>query len=158
MKFVAECKVMGNTIMLQTNSKVNLDDGNYLIDISDYSKNRSLSQNALMWKLINEISKKINGNTKDSKDIYTQILQMAGVKYTFVEIDGNVPTKDFENMIEGYVKELTTYGTKKTLQVFAGTSKMDTKEMSKVIETTIEMAEHYGINTDSPQWKALLND
>lgn len=160
MKFFADIKVMGNTLMLQTSKKISLEDGKYEVDIKDFKgMKRSDRQNAMLWGIINKISKKENGNIVASYDIYNNLLQMCGASYNEVLIKKEALER-FRTIVKHLkvVNETTDNGiTYCYCWVFKGISEMDTKQANALIETTMKYASEVGVDVDDDYWKGLLN-
>ncbi len=132
----------------------------YVLDIHKQNKQRSLQQNALLWKLVGEMCIKQNGtrNSEDELKIYIDILEKSGAKCDYIEMIPQayqrfkeltdmryitIIQKRFKNGVETYM-----------CKCYYGTSKMNTKEMNIVIEQALIMAERYGIETD--YWREVL--
>lgn len=149
MKFAGEIKTIGKTIVIEAPYGIKIEDGKYLVEISDYKKNRSLSQNALLWKIINEISRKENGNYAESQNIYLNLLKMAHAKYEYMLVKNEALNglksiyKDIQVIKEDKEKEQSI------VRVYYGSSKMNTEEMSELIKVAIQYAEEVGIDTTS---------
>ena len=126
--------------------------GDYLIEIKKPSNKRSLNQNAYLWELIGQIDMKENGNRADDETIYANILEMAGAKSEYFQCLPEAVDKLKE--VFRVVKIVENRGKTVMVQCFLGTSQMDTKEMSKVIDTTLDYAARVGI--DSAYWRELL--
>lgn len=137
-----------------------LKSGNYELDIKERRNNRSLAQNRYMWELIGQIAMKENGNKADTEGIYMQLLESAGAKCEFFEITEEAVSRFVELAdIRFYriVDRRFRNGTHTVMcKCYYGSSKMDTKEMSILIDKTIERAEADGIDTDA--WRGLLYD
>lgn len=116
----------------------------YSFDVKDYKSQRSLQQNAMMWAIINDISKETG---QDDMDIYITGLEHAKVKFDYImalPITERELKKAFravkvmENRnIDG--KQLTVF------KCFYGSSKMDTQEMTLLVEYFINLASDLGI-------------
>lgn len=160
MKFFADVKVMGNTLMLQVNKKINLDDGRYEVDIKDFKgMKRSERQNSMLWGIINKICKKINGNTEDNYDLYCQLLEMAGAEYDDVKIK-HIALPRLKELAR-HVKVVHQVEQNGELYdycwIFKGISEMDTKHANDLIETTKMYANRVGVDVDEDYWKEILN-
>lgn len=138
-------------------------DEEYFIEISSQTKKRSLNQNAMLWGLISEINERVNG-TKSADDIiriYVQIVQMTGAKVETLTIrkDAYDDFKDrTADVFRGYsvVHEWKNSKGKEFLQVlcYYGTSRLNTEEMSAVIDKTLEYAAEVGL--DAEYWRDKL--
>ena len=120
----------------------------YYITIEKVSRKRSANQNALLWKMVGEIDKEINGRRTDEDDmeIYCQILEMASVKSYVIVC--SIAAVDFVKKQFRAVRMLGRDGFAIDLEVYPGTSDMNSKEMAAVIEQAMRYAEEVGINTD----------
>lgn len=133
-----------------------LSQGEYMLDIKKPRNKRSLSQNALMWELIGQIDIRENGKRtpEDDEQIYMNILKEAGVKYYSIEVEKAAYERFKELTSDTFrayevAREYSNWYTGDMLLVhcFIGSSKLDTKQMSTVIDTVISYAENVGIDT-----------
>lgn len=123
-----------------------------LFDVKEYKEKRSLSQNAYMWALCNEIA---NVTRKEKDDVYFQMLKDYGqseIMSMFSEIDPKGYLKYYEEIGTGIVnnKEFTHY------KVYKGSSEYDTREMAILIDGVIEEAKQLGIQTLTPEQVAEM--
>lgn len=127
-------------------------DTEYVISIDRVRNKRSLNQNALLWKLIGEIDKEINGRRtqEDDEEIYFQILQMASIRTEVVETRYLTAVRALKAQFHVKVSE-DGYTGMYICEIFPGTSRMDTKEMTEVIEQALRYAAEVGVDTDL--WK-----
>ena len=115
----------------------------FIDNLLNPKKHRSLSQNAYMWQLINEIGVKVR---KSKEEVYLQMLKDYGVS-EIVSMLSSINPKGFFKYYEaigtGIVnnKEFTHY------KIYKGSSEYDTKEMSVLIDGVIQEAENLGIPT-----------
>ncbi len=124
-----------------------LDKKRYTLDLKEYKSSRSLEQNRLIWALIGEIDKKINGyaTSKDSHlDIYCQIITMAKIRVEYIETLERA--KESLDKVFRVVKEVERRTSNKGVetvlyQCFYGTSTFDVKEMSDFIESLLHYAQ-----------------
>lgn len=125
-----------------------LKEGDYLI--SEIGTSRSLNQNAMLWGLINQICRVEDGDEKWRDDKYLQLLEMSGAKTTLVSLPVEA-INDFKALVR-HIRVLDTYldGDKEyaTVEVFYGSSTFNTKEMTKLLDTTIWYANQLGIDTE----------
>lgn len=124
----------------------------YELEIKKPSSKRSTRQNAYLWALINEICMFEDGNTSHSEELYLTLLEISGAKYTIVSIDKKA-YDDFAKLVR-HSKILDETETTYTLQVFIGSSRYNSKEMTQLIETTLRYASELGIET--AYWADLL--
>lgn len=112
-------------------------------EIKEYKSKRSLNQNAYFYKLIGEIA----DNLRVSKaEIHLKLLKDYGqseVISVLSEIDISGYFRYYEEIGKGTVngKEFTHY------RVYKGSSEMNTKEMSILLDGTVKEAEQLGIPT-----------
>lgn len=130
-----------------------IESGLYGITFDAPEKNRTLNQNALLWALIGEICKNENASYSDTWEMYCELLRQAKAKYTYVSV-----VKDgVDDLARSHgIRAVQTLGTitnEKGVEfvncrLFLGTSQMNTKEISQVIDKAIEYAENLGIDTN----------
>ena len=147
MKLKARLKqVNNNSLTFEISHNVELElDKDYTLNIEPYKSKRSLEQNNLLWGIIQQISDK-TGN--DLMDIYIDALKRAGAK---VEILAILPKaedalrKEFRAVKP--IGKITTDDGIEMLQFFCfwGSSKMNTGEMTKLIECTLQIADECGV-------------
>lgn len=112
-------------------------------EIKEYKSKRSLNQNAYFYKLIGEIA----DNLRVSKaEIHLKLLKDYGqseVISVLSEIDISGYFRYYEEIGKGTVngKEFTHY------RIYKGSSEMDTKEMSILLDGTVKEAQELGIPT-----------
>ena len=117
----------------------------YRIKTSEVKSNRTIRQNRYMWSLIHEIAEKDNGEratSDDDFDVYIEALERANAKFEFIAIKPDAIPLLKEHFRA--VKELNRIITEKGVEmaqckVFYGSSKMDIKEMTKLLETVLDM-------------------
>ena len=129
-------------------------DVDYRVDINEVKAKRSLQANNLMWELIHQINLAMNGtraNTEGDWDIYTLALERAGAKFEYIAALPETEKLLKENFRA--VKKLSSFEhngrTFNSYMVFYGSSKMNTAEMSQLIETVKDMASECGIDTEA---------
>lgn len=124
------------------------------IDIKTKKSGRSLEQNRYMWALINEIDRVINGGRpKDPWGVYINALKRTGAKSDVV-IAVNEAEKDLKKAFRA-VEYIQPYDEQKgVFRCYYGSSKMNTKEMTDLIDTLLDVASENDINTG--YWEELL--
>lgn len=115
------------------------------IKITNARKSRTLDQNNLLWAIISDIDKKINGIPSEESrwQIYVQGIEEVGAEYEDIVI----PSKSFEmfkNAFRAY-KILDQRGDQILMRCFIGSSKFDTKQMGELIDFFIKRASELGI-------------
>lgn len=127
-----------------------LEKKDYSIVLSDVRSPRTIQQNKYLWALIHEITQNENAQSEDDIEVYCYLLRMAKARYTFVSVieDGLEDLKKEMRFVEVIGYETRANGKRfANCRVFLGSSKFDTKEMAKLIDTTIQYAEDLGIDT-----------
>lgn len=115
----------------------------YSMEVKEPKSKRTLRQNAYMWKLINEIAKE---QEQDEMEVYCQVLEEAKAKFTWLK--GLKETKEELLQVFRAVK-ITRYDEDgfAIFKCFYGSSKMNTKEMSELLEIVVSWATQLGIPT-----------
>ena len=155
--------IEGNLLLAITveNTEENIDqirklDGERLqIDIKKYRKKRSLNANAYFWKLCGEIAGKL-GTGKDA--VYLMMLKEAGV-FDYYEL----PLETTDQIISFYRYAETDHTWTEirydsrteeesiiemaALHCYKGSHEYDTKQMSDLINYTVNQAHDLGIDT-----------
>ena len=124
----------------------------YLIEFNILKSKRSIEQNKMLWKLIHDISQCINGeraNDEDDWNIYLQALEKAGAKYEYIAVlpkAEKILKQQFRavKLMNSFEHNGRTFNSYK---VYYGSSKMNTKEMTLLIDTVLDMAAECGIDT-----------
>lgn len=115
----------------------------FIEDLLHPKKHRSISQNAYMWKLVNEIASKVR---KSKEEVYLCMLKDYGVSEVVSMLSTINPEgyfKYYEKVGIGNVngKEFTHY------KIYKGSSEFNSYEMSVLIDGVIQEAEQLGIPT-----------
>lgn len=121
----------------------------YTLELKEVRSKRTLQQNKYMWALIHKIANH-ESMQMNEVEIYTSALEEANAKYIYLlgvsEAEGEL-RKNFRA-----VKVVRpTYENGKEYIVykcFVGSSKLDTKEMKKLLDIIIAWAEELGIETN----------
>ena len=122
----------------------------YRIKFDLVKSKRTIDQNRLLWQLIHDISEARNGTlaTSDNDwDIYLEALEKAQAKFEYVAclpeayemLKGQFRASKIMNEFEHNGKTFVQ------AKVFYGSSKMDVKEMAKLLDTVILMAQEEGV-------------
>ena len=114
-----------------------------IFEVKEHKEHRSLSQNAYLWKLVNEIANKVN---KTKEEVYLQMLKDYGQSEVISmqsNINPNGYFKYYEPIGTGIVndKEFTHY------KLYKGSSEYNTLEMKYLLDGVIQEAENLGIPT-----------
>ena len=123
----------------------------YRIRLDEVKSKRSIEQNSYLWALIHDISEARNttrATNQDDWEIYLEALERAQAKFEYIAVrEEAIPML---KQAFRAVKELNTFTTEKgkdmvQCKVFYGSSKMDAKEMAKLLDTVIDMAQQEGV-------------
>ncbi len=141
-----------NQMLLVENIYTDLDlelDKEYSMEIKEVRSHRTLQQNKYMWALIHEIAHHESMNQSEV-EVYTLALEEANAKYIYLLGTPEVEDELKKNFRAVRVVRPTIENGKEFIvyKCFIGTSKMDTKEMTKVVDIIIAWAKELGIETD----------
>lgn len=118
----------------------------YICEIKEPKSKRSLEQNRLLWKLIHLIAKE---TYQDDMTVYCAVLERADAlsDYVITAMDMQDTLRKsfrgvkFIRMQEVNGKDCFVY------KVYLGSSKMNTSEMTELIEITMQVCSELGIDT-----------
>lgn len=123
----------------------------YRLNATQIKSKRSIEQNKLMWELIHEISIAENGEKATSEsdwEIYLQVLEQAQARFEVIAI-----RKEAISMLKQSfraIKVLDEFVSPNgwnmvQVKVYPGSSKLDVKEMGKLLDCVIDRASQNGI-------------
>ena len=160
MRTIAETKFIGNQALISAPVPFGLEDGEYMVSIEPKKKKRSLDQNKYFWALLGEISKKENGDLQQVDSLYTHLLQMAGAKYEtlIIKHEALERFKSLVRHVKVIKQQVINHELYDTIYAFYGSSMFDTKEMTQLIDTTLNYAYEVGVEDVDNYWKGVLND
>jgi hypothetical protein len=137
-----------------------LNDTELSVTVKRYSKKRSLSQNAYLWRLLNEIAIKVN---RSKEDVYKSFIKDYGV-FEILPLKNDAAetfktkwgknglgwfTEDLgESKLKGYTKLIAYYGS----------STYTSEEMKRLIDAVVYECNELGINTMSASDIMLLTN
>lgn len=134
-----------------------LKEDKYSIEIKKYKDNRTLEQNRLLWKLISVIDETINGQSSPDNEmsIYISALLKAGAKYTYLAAEKRVEDelKSAFRAVQ-YVKPYNEEKETAIYRVFYGSSKMDKKEFSLLVDAVKQLGYECGV--EMSYWEEML--
>lgn len=121
-------------------------DKTYICEIKEPKSKRSLEQNRLLWRLLHLIAKE---TYQDDWDVYCAVLERADALSDYVitavdmadELRKSFRGVKFIRMQEVNGKDCFVY------KVYLGSSKMNTAEMTELIEITMQVCSELGIDT-----------
>ena len=121
-------------------------------EVKEHKHKRSLNANAYYWVLVNKIANTLN---QSKEFIHMSMLKQYGQRYSVC-----VP---YDTPVESLIKYYEQDGVRKqgdrlfkTYNVYLPSSEMNTYEMSKLIDGTVEEAQSMGIETMTPDELAHL--
>lgn len=123
----------------------------YRISLSEVGSKRSIEQNKLLWLLLHEVAEHLN---QTDEETYINALELADAKYEYIAC---LPEAS-DILKEHYraIKLMNTFEhngkTFNQYKVFYGSSKMNTKEMTKLIDTVMQMARELDIPVDEERY------
>ena len=125
----------------------------YLLELREVNSKRTLQQNKLLWILIHKIAEH-NTIQQTEIEIYTAALEEANAKYIYL-----LGVPEAEDELRQHFRAVkivrpTIENGKEYLvyKCFIGSSKMNTKEMAKLLEIIMKWAEELGIDTDAEHY------
>lgn len=118
----------------------------FVVEIKEPKSKRSLEQNKMLWQLIHAIAKQQN---QDDMEVYCTLLERADAlsdyiitaKLTVEELRKNFRGVMFMRTTEVKGKEFNVY------KVYLGSSKMNTKEMTELLDIALQLCGELGIPT-----------
>ena len=126
---------------------MNLDmDKVYSCEVKEPKSQRSLQQNKMLWELIHLIAKKQH---QDDMEVYCAVLERADAKSDYVL--ARPETEDGLRKTFRGVKFIRQQEVNNTIfniyKVYLGSSKMNTKEMTELLDITIQLCSELQIPT-----------
>ena len=118
----------------------------YLCEVKEPKSKRSIEQNKMLWQLIHTIAKETH---QDDMDVYCACLERADAKSDYI-ITAYDMEDDLRKCFRGvrFVRKANVNGKECNIyKVYIGSSKMNTKEMTELIEITMQIASEFGIDT-----------
>ena len=118
----------------------------YICEIKEPRSQRSLEQNRLLWKLIHRVAKETH---QDDMDVYCAVLERADAlsDYVITATDmGEALRKTFRGVKFVRMQEVNGKDCY-IFKVYLGSSKMNTAEMTELIEITMQVCSELGIDT-----------
>lgn len=122
-----------------------LQPGEYSLEIEEFKNNRTKNQNKYMWKLIKEISDRMNGENSNEWDIYLLALERANVKYEYIMTLPKAEPLLRQNFRA--IKLVRKDGEFNIYKCYYGSSKYNKKEMKDLIDAILGLAYEIGIET-----------
>ena len=118
----------------------------YLCEVKEPKSKRSIEQNRMLWLLINAIAKETH---QDDMEVYCACLERADALSDYI-ITAYDMEDDLRKCFRGvrFVRKQEVNGKECNIyKVYIGSSKMNTKEMTELINITMQIASEFGIDT-----------
>lgn len=119
------------------------------VEVKPYRSRRSLEQNKLLWALLGKMAFAMSGrkNKVSSEECYCIMLEEANVSYDYLlALPEAEPLLKKSFRVVRKVDEREVNGKKLNMyQYFIGSSKYDVKEMTELIEATLDKLAELGV-------------
>ena len=119
----------------------------YLCEVKEPKSKRSIEQNKMLWQLIHTIAKETH---QDDMDVYCACLERADALSDYL-----ITAYDMEDALRKcfrgvrFIRQQEVNGKEcNVYKVYIGSSKMDTKEMTELLDTTLQICAELGIPTE----------
>ena len=119
----------------------------FICEMKEPKSKRSLEQNKMLWQLINTIAKKQH---QDDMEVYCALLERADAKSEYI-ITAYDMDDDLRKCFRGvrFIRKQEVNGKDcNVYKVYIGSSKMDTKEMTELLDITLQLCAELGIPTE----------
>lgn len=119
----------------------------YIVEIKEPKSKRSLEQNKMLWQLIHSIAKKQH---QDDMEVYCACLERADALSDYIitayDMEGEL-RKCFRGV--RFIRKQEVNGKECNIyKVYIGSSKMNTKEMTELLDITLQICAELGIPTE----------
>ena len=121
-------------------------DNTKFFEVKEKKTTRTLQQNKLLWELIHKIAKKQNQN---DMEVYCALLERADAKSEYIITAtemGEALRKIFRG-VKFIRKQIVNDKECNIYKVYIGSSKMNTKEMTELLDITIQLCSELQIPT-----------
>ena len=121
-------------------------DNTKLFEVKENKTTRSLQQNKLLWELIHKIAKQQN---QEDMEVYCALLERADAKSEYI-ITATEMEEALRKTFRGVKfirKQLVNNKECNIYKVYLGSSKMNTKEMTELLDITIQLCSELEIPT-----------
>lgn len=118
----------------------------YLCEVKEPKSKRTIEQNKMLWQLIHSIAKATH---QDDMDVYCGCLERADALSDYI-ITAYDMEDDLRKCFRGvkFMRKQEVNGKECNIyKVYIGSSKMNTKEMTELIDITMQIASECGIDT-----------
>ena len=118
----------------------------YLVEVKEPRSQRSIQQNKMLWQLIHMIAKE---TYQDDMEIYCSLLERADALSDYI-----ITAYDMEDYLRKsfrgvrFIRKQEVNGKECNIyKVYIGSSKMNTKEMTELIDTALQICSELLIDT-----------
>ena len=118
----------------------------FVVEIKEPKSKRSLEQNKMLWQLIHAIAKETH---QDDMEVYCTLLERADALSDYI-----ITAYDMEDELRKcfrgvrFVRKQEVNGKECNIyKVYIGSSKMNTKEMTELLDTTLQLCGELNIPT-----------
>ena len=118
----------------------------YVVEIKEPKSKRSLEQNKMLWQLIHAIAKQQH---QDDMEVYCTVLERADALSDYI-ITATLTEEDLRKHFRGvrFIRTTEVKGNEfNVYKVYIGSSKMNTKEMTELLDITLQLCGELGIPT-----------
>jgi len=156
-------KITSDGLVLQIPIKKGIDfkpNKDYIADIKEYRRKRSLNANAYAWELINRLAIKLN---LSDIEVYRQYIKEMGV-YRLIELNkdaSNTFKTAWQNNGIGWLCEDIDQSPREgfvLIKAYYGSSCYNTKQMSRLIDAIVQDCKQLDIETLTPEELSLLKE
>jgi hypothetical protein len=123
-------------------------------EIKEYKEKRSLNANNYAWKLITEIA---NVLRLDKEEVYKEMLKHYG-QSQMVSVLADIDVSKYFKYYTEAGESILNGKTFKHYKVYMGSSEMDTKQMSILIDGIVQEAKQLDIETMTPAELSKLKE
>ena len=119
----------------------------FIVEVKEPKSKRSLEQNRMLWQLIHSIAKKQH---QDDMEVYCALLERADALSDYI-ITAYDMEDDLRKCFRGvrFIRKQDVNGKECNIyKVYIGSSKMDTKEMTELLDITLQVCAELGIPTE----------
>ena len=119
----------------------------FIVEVKEPKSKRSLEQNKMLWQLIHSIAK---NQHQDDMEVYCACLERADALSDYI-----ITAFDMEDQLRKcfrgvrFIRKQEVNGKDCNIyKVYIGSSKMDTKEMTELIDVCLQICNELGIPTE----------
>lgn len=132
----------------------------YDLEIKEHREKRSLEANRYLWALLGELAS-VLGTTKE--ELYLQKVREYGIFKDFYLTEDEYKTFKiaWESLGTGWPTEQVDYnqdGERRLIRAYYGSSKYNTKQMSRLLDSVVEDCKMQGIETATDAELSLMKE